>query len=187
MSDGGPEERSWTERSKRFWTDGTGRIRWTLEREGGLPHIEDTEIADKICEACGQTNCRYVCFVVHPDGRKALVGDRCIERAVPPGSPDRDAIRELTGQARRSAANNASAGRRTAAKLALADRCRELANDPRVNAVGVLCPWFGHGRGQAWLPICLRNYANRMAAGDRAKRGHEQAMLEAAQALCQGR
>jgi hypothetical protein len=176
---------SWTERSRRFWIDKSGQNRWRVDTVGGDPRIDDTEIADKVCEACGKPNCRYVCFVVHPDGRKALIGDRCIMRAVPPDSPLRDKIRELTGQARRTAANAASAGRRTAAKQALAGECRALAEDPRVAVVGVECPWVGHGRGHAWLAACLGDYADRMAAGDRAKRSHEQVMLTSARALCQ--
>lgn len=174
---GGP---SWSERSRRFWLDRTGRNRWKPETVGGDPHVEDTETADKVCEACGQSNCRYVCFVIHPDGRKALIGDRCIMRAVPHDSPLRDKIRELTGQARRTAANAASAGRRTGAKRAVEAECRKLAEDPRVAAVGVECPWVGHGQGHAWLAACLSDYANRMAAGNRAKRDHERAMLLAA-------
>lgn len=173
---------SWTERSRRFWIDGTGRNRWRLEFAGEVPHVVDTETADKICQACGQSNCRYVCFVVHPDGRKALIGDRCIMRAVPPGSPLRDTIRELTGQARRTAASAAGASRRTAVKRAIAAECRALASDSRVAVVGVECPWSGH-RGHFWLAECLAGYARRLDEGNRANKAHQQAMLEAGRTL----
>jgi hypothetical protein len=183
MSGDESDEPAWTEKATAFWYDGTGQNRWDLDRTDGIPRVEDTGQADKTCEACGQSNCRFVCFIIHPERGRALVGDRCIRRATKPGSPDWEKIKELTGQSRRSAANAASAGRRSAAKLALAARCRSLANDPRVSAVGAHCPWRGHGRTRVWLPRCLREYADLMASGGRANREHQETILEAARRL----
>jgi hypothetical protein len=185
MESGEPTEPSWTERSRRFWFDSKGRRLWKLELAGNDPHIVDTVTPNKVCEACGQSNCRFVCFVVGPNGRKAQVGDRCIMRAVPPDSPVRETIRGLTGQARRTAANAASAGRRTEAKRAIASECRALANDPRVAVVGTECHWVGHGQNHFWLAGCLAEYADRMDHGSRANSAHEQSMLAAGRALCQ--